>query len=152
MKSKFLCILILLFTIPLFSQGINYINNLGEKKVATYDDALRMFMMEIRKNPAGFNANKRVLDRAGITVKMDYKKDQNLRRGILCKMIARYLDIKDSLFYLMFRTERYAFRACVSRGLMDANNSEWDKLSGEELLEVMAQVSEFKDKEKGVKK
>ncbi len=45
----------------------------------------------------------------------------------------------------MFRTERYAFRACASRGLMDANNSEWDKLSGEELLEIMAKVSEFKN-------
>lgn len=152
MKSKFLSVLILVFALPLYSQGINFINTLGEKKVATYDDALQIFMMEMGKPSGGFTANKRYLDRYGITIKMDYKKDHPLRRGILCKMIARYLDIKDSLFYLIFKTERYAFRACASRGLMDANNSEWDKLSGEELLEIMLKVSDFKDKEKEVKK
>ena len=38
--------------------------------------------------------------------------------------------------------EGYAFRACVAHGIMDHDGSEWDKISGEELIEIMSKVTE----------
>ena len=61
---------------------------------------------------------------------------------MLALMVARHLKLKGSLFFLMFDTERYAHRACVAEKIMDANTSELDTLTGDELLEVMAIVSE----------
>ena len=71
-----------------------------------------------------------------------YDKDKPLSRGMLALMVARHLKLKGSLFYLMFDTERYGHRACVAEKIMDVNTSEWDTMTGDELLEVMAIVSE----------
>jgi hypothetical protein len=59
-------------------------------------------------------------------------------------MIARYLDLKDLLLYRLFKIERYAYQACVAAEIMEANRSEYDKLSGEELIEIMSTVDEIK--------
>jgi len=61
---------------------------------------------------------------------------------MIALMAARQLRLKGSLFYLMFDTQRYAHRACVAEEIMDASTSELDTLTGDELLEVIAAVSE----------
>ena len=142
--KNIIIIIFLFITIPLLAQNFNSvmaINDLADKKTATFEDAVFMFMLQTKKNPVNFATNMKILDKEGITSGFKYKKDQPLRRGIVSKMIARYLKLKDNLFYLMSGSERYAFRACVAHGIMDENNSEWDKLSGEELIEIMSYLS-----------
>jgi hypothetical protein len=43
--------------------------------------------------------------------------------------------------YSIFGTERYAYTSCVSLKLMGGGKSEWDYLSGSELIEIMSKVS-----------
>jgi hypothetical protein len=135
---------ILLICVSAFTQylpSVNFIDQLDDKKIATYEDAVAFFMIEIGIPPAGFEYNKIILDRTGITKGMTYLKNTPLRRGMISLMIARHLKIKDSLFFLISGSERYAFRACAAFGIMDENNSEWDPLSGEELIEIMSRLS-----------
>ena len=59
-------------------------------------------------------------------------------------MVVRFLKLDDSLLYNITRAKRYAFRLCVSEGIMKFNGSEYDKISGSELIEVVSKVSEKK--------
>jgi hypothetical protein len=102
-----------------FGQEINFINELAGKKTVTFDDAVKMYMYTLGKAPAGFGQNVAALKVMGLLKAKDYDKDKPIRRGMLALMVARHLKLKGSLFYLMF-----------------------DMMSGDELLEVMAIVSE----------
>jgi hypothetical protein len=125
-----------------FSQEMNFINNLAEKKSVTFGDAVTMYIYTLGKAPAGFNADVATLKGMNLLKAKQYEKEKPLRRGMLALMVARHLKLKGSLLYLMFDTRRYAHRACVAEKIMDVNTSEFDKISGDELLEVMAIVSD----------
>ena len=140
-RSVFLVAFLVIFS-PGFSQEINFINDLAGKQAVTFEDGVKMFLYTLGKTPAGFDADVKML-RGMNLLKFDaYDKDETLRRGMLALMVARHLKLQGSLFYLMFDTQRYAHRACVAEKIMDINTSEWDTLTGDELIDVMAIVSE----------
>jgi hypothetical protein len=130
------------------AQEINFVNELAAKKVVTFEDGVKMFIYTLGKVPAGFENDVRVLRDMKLLKFKKYDKNKPLRRGMLALMVARQLKLKGSLFYLMFDTERYAHRACMAEDIMDPNSSELDKLTGDELLEVMALVSERMEEKK----
>jgi hypothetical protein len=121
---------------------MNFVNELAEKKAVTFGDAVTMYIYTLGRVPAGFNADIKTLKAMNLLKAARYDKDKTLRRGMLALMVARHLKLKGSLFYLMFDTQRYAHRACVADKIMDANTSEFDKISGDELLEVMGVVAD----------
>jgi hypothetical protein len=123
--------------------NLNAINRVAEKKRTTWEDGVAMYVVILGRPLAGFNANVNTLKRLGILKQSkNYARNKVLNRGMMAGMIVRHLKLKDSLLYLIFRTERYAYRACVAAGIMDFDSSEWERLSGEELLEVMRLVGE----------
>lgn len=139
-----LCVMVLL--LPLFAQGRNfdgglYVIELGDRPVATCADAVTMFMLQAGKTPADYNKDSQTLREMGIGAP-DREADKALRRGEAALMAARYLNLKGSLFYVLFGTERYAVRACAAAEIMTDDCSEWDTLSGEELLEIMRLTGE----------
>lgn len=146
MKQLILCIAILLASIQIYPQGadsLSFINNLGEKEKATFGDAVALFMYTTNRMPKGFVQDSNILRDAGILRGMAYEEQKPLRRGILARIVARHMNLQGSLLYIIFGTERYAYTACVDRGVMDPDMSEWDVLSGEELIEVLARMSEI---------
>jgi hypothetical protein len=56
-------------------------------------------------------------------------------------MIAGKLNLGDSLMYMILPLERYAFKACIAENIMQTEGSEWDAVSGGELIEIMTAVS-----------
>lgn len=145
MLKKLLVAMYTLLIIPVMAQSpgnIEFINNLGEKGAATFGDAVTFFLLIENKKPGGFEANLAELNKQRITVGIEEAEDTPLTQGMLAVMIARGLKLKDSLFYLMTGSRRYAFRACVAANIMDIDSSEWDNMSGEQLIEIMAKVSE----------
>ena len=151
MKKQIIAACILFFSINLSAQNIKqiiYINNLGDKKTATFEDAVNFFVISLNGNPAGFKGNINSLKKVKIIIDEKYGPNDKLRRGMVAIMIARYMKLDNSLFYLIFKTERYAFRACVAKKIMQNDQSEWDILSGEELIEIMAIVDEVRGVEK----
>lgn len=115
---------------------------LGEKKQATVEDAVTLYTYLLGKIPGTFKANVDNLKKEAILkASKDYRPDQRLRKGLLAGMIARHLKLKDSLLYLIFGTDRYAHRACIADAIMETEGSEWDPLSGDQLIEIMGIVA-----------
>ncbi len=122
---------------------ITFLNQLQDRKKATVEDAVTLYMHILGKPVGDFKKNVEFLKNEGILrPKKDYTAGKVLRRGLLSGMVARHLKLKDSLFYAMVPIDRYALRACIAGGIMDQNTSEFDPVSGEELIEVMAIVNE----------
>jgi hypothetical protein len=142
MRRVVIIIALIFIASSVFSQEINFINELSGKKVVTFADGVKMYMYALGKAPAGFVADVAVLKEMNMLKARTYDKDAPLRRGMLALMVARHLKLKGSIMFLIFDTRRYAHRACVAERIMDINTSEFDLLTGDELLEVMAIVSE----------
>lgn len=145
MRKKLLVLLYTLLILPALAQSpgnLAFINDLGEKGTATFSDAVTFFLLIENKQPGEFRANLDELNKQRITQGIEEAENAPLTQGTLALMIARGLKLKDSLFFLMTGTRRYAFRTCVSANIMDADTSEWDTMSGEQLIEIMTKVSE----------
>ena len=121
---------------------LNYVNELGDKKQASFGDAVKLIVLDMGENTSGFESDLSVLNaRNKIAAGYSLSENAPLRKGVVARLIARYLRLTDSLVYNIFGTERYAFRACVAADIMIADGSEWDYVSGEELLEIMRRVA-----------
>ena len=149
-------ILLLLLLCPLiaFSQGnlnsLDFTEKLGSKNIVTLKDAVSFFMFALDKKPGKFEKDISELQKLGILKKnkKKYQGKNHLRMGFLCNIIVPYLKLDDSMMYRIFKTDRYAHRTCVASGIVREGTSEWNKLSGEELIEIMSIVIERSGAEK----
>lgn len=142
MKKALIFLAALALTTPLLSQDISEITaitGIADKPSATFSDAVNLLVIV-----SGEKAQGDVMKTSGIqnVIRgMNYKASDPLRRGALALMIARHLELRGTLLYSIFRTERYAYKVCVKNHVMDSDGSEWDRLSGGELVEIMRKVS-----------
>jgi hypothetical protein len=120
--------------------SLSFIHELSEKRTATVDDAFRILLLTLEKNPGTFKQNMMTLSKMGLIKRTDYSKNMPLRLGLVAYMVAKQLKLKDSFMFLIFKTERYAHRACAADDIMSFNQSARDLLSGDELIEVMGVV------------
>jgi hypothetical protein len=143
---KFLPIFLSLLLIsPAFTQNISqldFIHSLDSKASATYGDAVKLFTASTGGRAGNFAAESAWLNEQGIA--LEYSEDAPLTRGMAALMTAKYLNLKGSFMYLLFKSERYAYRACIADSLMPGDASELDRLTGPELLELMSLISDKK--------
>lgn len=138
-KIKYIiCIIaVTLLALNSYSQQISqaeFLSELDQKASATYEDALALFKFQSeaeKSNKADFSLQ-------------GYDKNDLLTKGMASLMTARYLDLDGSFLYLIFGTERYAYKACVSNNLFSKNGSENDKMTGLELIELFSRISDIK--------
>ncbi len=148
MRNYFKKIIIPLF-ILIFSAAsaqnisqLDFIHSLDSKASATYGDAVKLFAASAGARAGNFTSESAYLNEQGIALK--YSEDAPLTRGMAALMTARYLNLKGSFMYRIFKSERYAYRACAADSLMPGDASELDRLSGPELLELMSLISDKK--------
>lgn len=132
-------------------ENLNYINSLDGKKQALVSDAVKMFLLETGSDLPSSSPDYKALEKKGIKSASLYKsrEKEDLKKGTLALFAAQYLDLGDSLIYDLLDTfgiqsERYAFSACAAAGIMPADGSAGDRISGSELLQIMTRVSEIK--------
>jgi hypothetical protein len=145
-KAVLFSAVFILFSFQLFAQNtsnITIINEIADKDQVTYSDGVYFFLLIMGKTPGSFDNNIETLNQEGITTGIALNEDSPLRRGALALMMARHLNLNDSLLFMIFKTERYAYRSCIANGIMNQNGSEWDKISGGELIEIMTRVSDL---------
>jgi hypothetical protein len=152
MKFRLLIVFLLLATVPLFAQrtrrgdtikNVTFVHEIAEKDVVSFGDTVRFLVLILGKEPTSTLASDlNILKGAGITAGLNYTENIPIRKGMLAIIIADYLKLGDSLFYMIFKTQRYAFTACIANGIMDYDASENDSVSGGELIEIMSKVSE----------
>ncbi len=148
MRKGILVFLILTIVFILQSSGhaqgvdsADYVTVLGDKEKATCADAMTIFVYQLGKKPGNYAANQEALRSMGINV-TNRGENEFLRRGEMANMVAQYLKLRNSLFYNIFKTDRYAVKACIAAEIMTQDSSEWDILSGEDLLEIMRKAGE----------
>jgi hypothetical protein len=111
---------------------IVFLDTLGKKNISTVNDALKLFKLVLeKKQPA---------------LKDDSANNVPLKKGFIALMVASNLNLTDSVIFTLFKKERYAFRACAAHNLLNADGSENDLMSGEDLIEFLQLASEYKDK------
>ncbi len=153
MKKLFMiltALAVLIQTVSSFSQGIGEIellNQLDKKMTASYGDAVSLFMLQKGKSPSVFEQDSAALLSEGIGLK-GYNQDAILTKGMLSKMTTEYLKLRGSFMYLIFSSERYAFKVCVANEIFTPDGSSSDKLTGPEILEVFSRISELKGEQK----
>lgn len=116
---------------------IAFLSELDKKSSATYGDALVIFKLQ-GGGSAKISAKNDPLSLKGYTEK------DTLTKGMASLMAARYLDLKGSLMYRIFHTQRYAYRACIAGGIFSGDGSENDRMSGPELIEMLSKISDIK--------
>jgi hypothetical protein len=129
---------------PLSAQSgsVALVESLSVKETATNADAVAVFTYQIGKKYTGFAQGLSDLKDAGlIPADVSYDENAPLRRGFLSLLTARYLKLNDSLWYSLFEGGRYAYRACAAAGVMKQELSEWDTISGPELIECAGKLS-----------
>lgn len=134
----------LVLAAPLLSQDISEIttiNSIADKPAASFSDAVKLFVLIGGGRSAGHDDSMRLAGVQKVVRGMNYKAEDALRRGALALMIARHMDLGGTLFYSIFHSERYAYKVCAENDIMDSNGSEWDRISGGELVEIMRKVS-----------
>jgi hypothetical protein len=110
---------------------VGFLDTLGKKNTANVSDALTLFSLVFeKKQPA----------------KADPANNVPLKKGFIAFKVAQYLNLTDSIIYTLFKKERYAFRVCAAHNLLNADGSEYDNMSGEELIEFLRLASEYKEK------
>lgn len=131
-------------------QMMRYIDKIEKKRSVTMDDGLLLITYMINKKaPKNFKQRLTLIKKQKL-LPDDYevKPGDRFTRGHLAMIIARYLNLKGSILYYFFPNRRYSYRLLVYHGLMIPNKSEFDNLSGEEFIEIIRRVDEFKTKRK----
>lgn len=143
--TVFIVTAIMLLYSQVYSQNmgnITFINDLADKEEVTFEEAITFFVMVTENKTQSYESNLQLLQSRGIlSGNISTDKNDPLKRGLLAGMIAEKLELGDSLLYMILPIERYAFRACVAEDIMQVEGSEWDTISGGELIEIMTAVS-----------
>lgn len=120
---------------------VSYLHDLSKKELSSTEDSVRLFVLQTGRSYTDFSSGVAELKAAGLLPDREYSADEPLRKGMLALMSARYLKLDDSVWYLLFGTERYAYTACVSGGVMRGGSSTSETVSGPELIEVIGILS-----------
>jgi len=123
------------------SGSVALVEKISMKETATNADAVAVFTYQIGKQYTNYNQGIAALKEAGLITGGEYAENAPLKRGFLALLTARYLELSDSLWFALFKSERYAYRACVSAGVMKGEMSEWDFISGPELIECAGKLA-----------
>ena len=143
MKQIFV-LLFILGALPLYAAGaadIGFIQLLAGKESATVSDAVLLFSAAEGGDAKDFIAARDFLLQKGILKAREYDPGAVLRRGLAAGMTARALGLRGSLFFIMTGADSYACTACLADGIMTGDVSEFDILSGSELIEVVGALS-----------
>lgn len=157
MKMVGICAIL---TLILLLQGIRtdvhaednaFFRVLAAKPNATMEDAVKaVYMLKVEESPADKVTFAEICDIMvqKKLIKASYAKDPSrlVSRGQMAYMICRAIGIKGGLTMRIFGvSERYGYRECVHLGLIPVG-TRVDKISGSELLGILAQAMEYREK------
>lgn len=119
-----------------YAQGAMFAVKLAQKPIATVEDAVTLFMLSTGGKSTGYTKDAETLKQQGVLPKI-YDAKVPATMGIVAYMIAKQKNLKHSLMFNIFKSQRYAVFACIAAGYVPASAGEHSKLSGVELMEIM---------------
>lgn len=146
--KKFFTIILIFFNFFIFSDQIDFINKLTEKKYANFSDLVISFCylynIEVVDD---FNTNLNNLSKYIKNFPKNTNKDRIVTIGDFSLFAAQYLKLKTGLFYLATKSGRYASRELMLINIIHYNTSEFERISGEDLLKYLEKVIEYEEKD-----
>jgi len=140
----FIILFSLFFGLNVYSQDVTqvtFISELDKKFNATYGDALIMF--KIQTGSSVYSKKKSGSEKTPFILS-GYTEDEQLTKGMASLMTARYINLGGSIMYIIFGTERYAYKVCIANGIFSDGGSENDKMTGPELIELFSKITDLK--------
>ena len=116
-------------------------NGLSSKSTITFGETIRFLMLTIHGHYINFEEDLAYLVRQRIAQGIKLKEKDEINLGTLSLMTARTLKLKGSLFFNIFGTKRYAVFACADAGLINNTSGVYDKVSGEEFVELIRKIA-----------
>jgi hypothetical protein len=142
--KKFLLLGFLFMTFFVYANEIEFIDNLDKQKTASYYDCIKVFSYLNKLEVTGdFNTDVEALKAVINKLPRNYKEDQKLTIGTFSLLAMQQMKIESGLFYLMTHSGRYASRELIIRGILPFNTSEWELLSGSDLIRNIQKVVEY---------
>jgi hypothetical protein len=142
--KKFFIIAFIFLSYMVFSQEIEFIEKLNAQKEASYYDCVKSFCYLYKINVTDdFNTDLESLKGSITKLPKNYSAEKKLTVGTFSIFAIQYLKNKSGLFYLASHSGRYAARELIFRGLLPYNTSEWDILSGEDLIRNIQKVVDY---------
>lgn len=145
--KRYILIVFIFQIFLVFSNQIDFINRLVEKKYATVFDLVVSFCylynIEVSDD---FNKNFKELSNFITKFPKNMNSDRIVNIGDFSLLAAQYLKLKSGLFYLATKSGRYATRELILINIIPLNTSEFKKISGEELLKYLEKVIEYEEK------
>ncbi len=141
-KIRFLIICSIVFfnCAALFAQpfsGVAFINDLSEKEFATVSDAAAFTVMITGSIPGDYIYNILYLKKIGLPVEKLPNPKKTLTRSDVALLVAKLLNLDDSLMYLITRSGTYAVTACKAAGVITGTGGANTPVSGGELIDIM---------------
>ncbi|MGQ9842895.1 MAG: hypothetical protein ACUVRK_04945 [Spirochaetota bacterium] len=122
-----------------YAQGAMFAVKLAQKPIATVEDAVTLFMLSTDGKSTGYTKDAETLKQQKLLPKV-YDAHAPATMGLVAYMIAKKENLKHSLMFNIFKSQRYAVFACIAAGYVPASAGEHSKLSGVELMEIMGKL------------
>lgn len=144
--KKILLAVIICSVMYSYADEIEFTEKIYEKPVVNFSDGVEMFcyMFGIPVNNS-FDKNMENLSKQVKYMPKKYSAEKPFTVGDFSLFAMQYLDIKSGLFYLASHSGRYAARELMLRNIIPFNTSEYEKISGQELIALVQKVVEYEE-------
>jgi hypothetical protein len=122
--------------------SLQFANKIGDKDALTFGEVVTFFLLTVHGHFLTFEEDMAFLVRHKIAHDIKLNENDTVNMGTVALMTARTLNLKNSLMYNIFGSKRYAVRVCIAAGMLSHNAGEFDKVSGEELIEIMRKMEQ----------
>ncbi len=147
MKKMLLFLLFIGMGSYIFADQIEFIYSLGNQKVVTYGELLKMFCyIEGGDSSGDFKENKEFLSNHIKHFPGNKNEKSVATTGDFALLAIQYLGLKGGLLYTLTKSGRYALRELIYRRVFDGNISEQEKLSGDKMLTYIQKVESYAEK------
>lgn len=132
--------------ICLFSQEAAFMDKLIFKEKATFGDLVTLFSyLSGEGSTEDFDSNLRDMKMKFKFFPKDVSETRKITVGDFSLFAIQYLKIESGLFYLATRSERYASRELIDRKIVPFNTSEYNNISGLELISYLQKVVGYEE-------
>lgn len=144
LKTLITLLFLLTFTLSTSADEFSFLEGLAEKEYATYSDLLRAFCylngLEVDEDD-GENYGRLLEVMPAVRKYLHYERPATV--GQFAAMAMEYLKIKSGIFYMATRRGRYATRELMLLNIVEYNTSEYEQISGIELIRYIRKVVEY---------
>ncbi len=148
--KKYLTVFFVIFCFYLYPETVSqeeFLRTVVEKQFSIFSDCVSAFCYLYKINVQDkFDTNVKNLKENIKHFPKKYSQDEKLTFGDFSLFAMQYLKLKSGMFYMAGKSPRYAIRELILLDLIPYNTSEWEKMSGLDLISYIQKVVDYEEK------